>query len=103
MVSGSRACFFPGTAAEPWKGSPPPNTHSLPPITAEAGTLIPVGRFARWVHVSVAPLVNDKRKVDGFVTIVEDITASLDAAGCYRRRDEAVRTVMPEFGGGCRC
>ena len=56
MVSGTRTPFFPvkGIAAEPRKGLPPPNTHSLPPITAEPGTLTPVGRLARCVHVSVA-------------------------------------------------
>ena len=27
----------------------------------------------------------------------------LDAAGCYRRRDDAIRTVLPEFGEGWAC
>jgi NAD+ synthase len=36
----------------------------------------------------------------GMRTIVEDITPILDAAGCYRRRDAAIRTVVPEFGAG---
>jgi NAD+ synthase len=31
---------------------------------------------------------------------VEDITATLAAVGCYRRRDEAVRRVIPEYGDG---
>ena len=31
-----------------------------------------------------------------------DITASLEAAGCYTRRDEAVRLVLPEYGHGWR-
>ena len=39
----------------------------------------------------------------GIRAAVEDITTSLDAAGCYRRRDEAVRTVIPEYGNGWRC
>jgi NAD+ synthase len=34
---------------------------------------------------------------------LEDITPVLEAAGCYRRRDEAVRSVFPEFGPGCKC
>ena len=34
---------------------------------------------------------------------VEDITPILDAAGCYRGRDEAIRRVVPEFGDGWRC
>ena len=39
----------------------------------------------------------------GIRAAVEDITTSLDAAGCYRGRDEAVRTVIPEYGNGWRC
>ena len=38
----------------------------------------------------------------GIGTVVEDITAILEAAGCYRRRDEAIRQVIPEFGDGWR-
>ena len=34
----------------------------------------------------------------GIEAIVEDITALLEAAGCYRRRDEAIRSVIPEYG-----
>jgi NAD+ synthase len=33
----------------------------------------------------------------------EDITAQLEAVGCYRRRDEAIRTVIPGFGPGWKC
>jgi NAD+ synthase len=33
----------------------------------------------------------------------EDITPILNAAGCYRRRDEAIRTVVPEYREGYRC
>jgi NAD+ synthase len=36
----------------------------------------------------------------GVKTIVEDIAPILDAAGCYRRRDEAIRTQVPEYGAG---
>jgi len=32
--------------------------------------------------------------------IVEDVTGMLEAAGCYRRRDEAVRRVVPRFQEG---
>jgi NAD+ synthase len=39
----------------------------------------------------------------GIRAIVEDIGAILTAAGCYRRRDEAVRSVVPEYGEGWRC
>ena len=30
-------------------------------------------------------------------TVTEDITAALEGAGCYRRRDEAVKRIFPEF------
>jgi NAD+ synthase len=36
----------------------------------------------------------------GVRTFVEDISPILDAAGCYRRRDEAIRSVVPEYGTG---
>jgi NAD+ synthase len=35
--------------------------------------------------------------------VTEDIAPILAAAGCYRRRDEAIRRVMPEYGDGWRC
>lgn len=36
----------------------------------------------------------------GVQTILEDITGILEAAGCYRRYDEAVRRVIPGYGEG---
>ena len=36
----------------------------------------------------------------GIKALHEDITGILDAAGCYRRRDEAIRAVVPEYGPG---
>ena len=38
----------------------------------------------------------------GIQSTVEDIAPILEGAGCYRRRDEAVRSVLPEFGKGWR-
>lgn len=38
----------------------------------------------------------------GVACATEDISALLDSAGCYRRRDEAVRLVAPEYGEGFR-
>jgi len=32
----------------------------------------------------------------------EDISAILEAFGCYRRRDEAIRRIVPDYGPGCR-
>jgi len=34
---------------------------------------------------------------------VEDVAPILKAAGCYRRRDEFIRTVLPAFGPGWGC
>jgi NAD+ synthase len=39
----------------------------------------------------------------GIRTVTEDITSILRAAGCYRRRDEAIRLVVPEYGDGWKC
>ncbi|MCK6545028.1 NAD(+) synthase [Myxococcota bacterium] len=36
----------------------------------------------------------------GVKYVHEDITPILDAAGCYRRRDDAIRTAIPEYGPG---
>ena len=32
----------------------------------------------------------------------EDISPMLEAAGCYRRRDEAIRRAIPDYGPGCK-
>jgi NAD+ synthase len=39
----------------------------------------------------------------GIEAVVEDISPVLDGAGCYRRRDDAIRRVVPEFSAGWRC
>ena len=39
----------------------------------------------------------------GISTSIEDITPVLEAAGCYRRRDEAIRLVIRDWGPGYRC
>ena len=39
----------------------------------------------------------------GVPAVVEDITPILDAAGCYERRDAAIRTLIPEYGPGWKC
>src|SRR5690606_25526342 len=38
----------------------------------------------------------------GTPVLVEDIAPVLDAAGCYARQDEAIRTMFPEYGEGWR-
>jgi NAD+ synthase len=39
----------------------------------------------------------------GLKTVVEDVGPVLDSLGCYRRRDDAIRQVIPEYGSGWRC
>jgi NAD+ synthase len=36
-------------------------------------------------------------------TVLEDIRPILSAAGCYQRRDEAIRKVMPDYDHGYKC
>jgi len=38
----------------------------------------------------------------GIRHFVEDISLSLEAIGCYRRRDEAIQTLFPDYGKGWR-
>src|ERR1700752_2236635 len=35
--------------------------------------------------------------------VTEDIAPTLAAAGCYARRDEAIRRAVPEYGDGWKC
>ncbi len=46
---------------------------------------------------SLAQMVADHY---GVPTITEDITAALEGAGCYRRRNDAIARVFPEYGAG---
>ncbi|HTJ43284.1 MAG TPA: NAD(+) synthase [Kofleriaceae bacterium] len=39
----------------------------------------------------------------GIATANEDISPILDAAGCYARRDEAIRSVIPRYAPGWKC
>jgi NAD+ synthase len=39
----------------------------------------------------------------GIEHVIEDITQLLSAAGTYRRRDDAIRALVPEYGDGWRC
>jgi len=39
----------------------------------------------------------------GIRHLVEDISGTLAALGCYERQDEAIRMVVPEYGPGWRC
>ena len=44
--------------------------------------------------LKLSRLIADTLKID---VIHEDITPILEAVGCYRRRDEAIRMVIPEY------
>jgi NAD+ synthase len=39
----------------------------------------------------------------GIETVTEDIGPILEQAGCYRRQEEAIRSIVPEYGSGWRC
>jgi NAD+ synthase len=39
----------------------------------------------------------------GVTAELEELGDILEAAGCYRRQDQAIRTVFPEYGEGYRC
>lgn len=39
----------------------------------------------------------------GIQTVLEDITPTLEATGCYTRRDDAIRKLVPDFGPGHKC
>jgi NAD+ synthase len=39
----------------------------------------------------------------GIEAIVEDIAPALEGLGCYRRQDEAIRSIVPEYGSGWKC
>ncbi len=39
----------------------------------------------------------------GAACVTEDISSTLRSAGCYRRRDESIQHVAPEYGPGYKC
>jgi NAD+ synthase len=49
------------------------------------------------------PLAKEWAEQLGIEYAVEDISDVLHAAGCYSRRDDAIRRVVPDFGPGWRC
>jgi NAD+ synthase len=50
--------------------------------------------------VQLAQKLADELRI---ATVIEDISAVLDAAGCYRRRDDAIRKLVPEFNTSYKC
>lgn len=47
--------------------------------------------------ISLSTVVSDDLGID---SVLEEITGTLEAVGCYRRYDEAVRQVVPDYGPG---
>jgi NAD+ synthase len=39
----------------------------------------------------------------GIEAIVEDISPALEGLGCYSRQDEAIRSIVPQYGEGWKC
>jgi len=39
----------------------------------------------------------------GIEAIIEDIAPALEGLGCYRRQDEAIRSIVPQYGAGWKC
>jgi NAD+ synthase len=60
------------------------------------GVLMPEGESAS----DTLDLSRVAAEAAGVETVFEDITELLQAAGCYERRDAAIRTVLPEYGPG---
>lgn len=53
---------------------------------------------------------DDARRLAGLLadtlhihTVLEDLTSTLEAVGCYERRDAAIRRLVPDFGPGHKC
>jgi len=49
--------------------------------------------------LGLSRLLTDSLGID---SALEEISPVLEAAGCYRRRDDAIRMVVPEYGDGYR-
>jgi NAD+ synthase len=39
----------------------------------------------------------------GIEAVTEEIGPALESAGCYRRQEQAIRTLIPEYGPGWKC
>jgi NAD+ synthase len=39
----------------------------------------------------------------GIEALVEDMAPALEGLGCYRRQDEAIRSIVPQYGEGWKC
>jgi NAD+ synthase len=50
-----------------------------------------------------SPLAEELADRLGVTFRIEDITPVLEGAGCYRKRDEVIRELIPEYGEGWKC
>ena len=50
--------------------------------------------------LELSQLITDHLEISA---VHEDITSILDAVGCYRRRDEAIKNLIPEYGPDYKC
>ena len=50
-----------------------------------------------------AVLGREVAEKSGIPVVVEDLSAALQAAGCYARQEAAIRQVFPAYGEGWRC
>lgn len=60
------------------------------------GLLLPEGESSP-ESATLAQMVADHY---GIQTITEDISGALEGFGCYRRRNEAIQSLFPDFGSG---
>jgi NAD+ synthase len=63
------------------------------------GLFMPEKDSSKQTFVS-GPLIVEHLRVPN---VTENITQILDAVGCYHKRDEAIREVVPEYGPGYKC
>ena len=68
-----------------------------------AGHVLGLGLPERESDPQSLALARDWAKRLGIEFLAEDVTAMLEASGCYERRDAAVRRLVPEYGPGWRC
>src|SRR5688572_31036841 len=64
-----------------------------------------LGLFMPERHSSDEALTLGRMLADslGIEAIVEDIAPALEGLGCYRRQDEAIRSIVPQYGGDWKC
>jgi NAD+ synthase len=64
-----------------------------------------LGLFMPERHSSDDALTLGRQVADalGIEALVEDIAPALEGLGCYRRQDEAIRTIVPQYGPGWKC